>query len=807
MLWVKVINGAPLQIRVTEADRSCVYTVEEREHGAWLDLFRAVAADFGTRMPRNREAFETPPDDNRIEPLLTRNIDPRIRDGYGDPAVLRTEDGYRLVVTSNDAPDAFPILRSRDLRDWMLAGFVFPRGQAPAWAITGEGVADFWAPELHRVGGGYLLCFTARNHERELCIGLARADSPDGPFAADAATQVRPVRLVELPIGAGEDRLLGSLHLERALSDGKAEYEPGLLARAHRGILYVDEVNLLHDHLVDLLLDAAAMGRATVERDGISVAHAARFVLVGTMNPEEGELRPQLLDRFGLTVEVSAPRDPAVRVEVVRRRMAFDADPASFVAAYAEAEAELTSRIERARKRIGDVELGEAALLKIAEVCAAFDVDGMRADLVTARAAIAHAAWQDRTSVTRDDIRVAARFALPHRRRRNPFDAPGLDEDLLDRLLDDGPDPDPDPDPDPAERSPGTDERSESNPSPTSATEQVDGSADAGDRSAAAGDRSADAGDLSAGAGDRSAGAGDGSAGAGDRSAGTVTSAGEPYRPRLVAVPGLGTGAQGRRSRAITSSGHRVAVRTLNPDGGPDGAEDRGSIDLVETIRAAARHQGSRPRRGARITLRAEDLRVAVREGQESNLILFCVDASGSMAARARMQQVKTAVLSLLLDAYRRRDKVGLVTFRADSGVLVLPPTSSVEVAAARLEELPAGGRTPLAEGLLTAVETVRVEALRDPDRRPLLVLVTDGRATSGADAVARSRSLARQIAGTGLAALVVDCESGRFRLGLARDLAGDLGAEYLPLGEVSATGLVDAVQQHAVISRSGGAA
>ncbi|MBA2921245.1 family 43 glycosylhydrolase [Sphingomonas sp. MAH-20] len=185
MLWVKVINGAPLQIRVTEADRSCVYTVEEREHGAWLDLFRAIAVDFGTRRPRGREAFETPPADNRIEPLLTRNIDPRIRDGYGDPAVLRTEDGYRLVVTSNDAPDAFPILRSRDLRDWELAGFVFPRGQAPAWAITGEGVADFWAPELHRVGSGYLLCFTARNHKRELCIGLARADSPGGPFTAD----------------------------------------------------------------------------------------------------------------------------------------------------------------------------------------------------------------------------------------------------------------------------------------------------------------------------------------------------------------------------------------------------------------------------------------------------------------------------------------------------------------------------------------------------------------------------------------------------------------------------------------------
>src|SRR3954447_18050001 len=206
--------------------------------------------------------------------------------------------------------------------------------------------------------------------------------SPDGPFEADAATETRPVRLVELPVGATEDRVLGSLHLERALSEGRAEYEPGLLAKAHRGILYVDEVNLLHDPLVDLLLDAAAMGRSTVERDGVSVEHAARFVLVGTMNPEEGELRPQLLDRFGLTVEVAAPRDPVARVEVVRRRLAFDRDPEAFAAADGDAELGLTARIEAARARVASVELSEAVLLQIAEVCAAFDVDGMRADSV-----------------------------------------------------------------------------------------------------------------------------------------------------------------------------------------------------------------------------------------------------------------------------------------------------------------------------------------------------------------------------------------------------------------------------------------
>ena len=212
--------------------------------------------------------------------------------------------------------------------------------------------------------------------------------SPDGPFPPDAPVETRPVRLVELPVGATEDRVLGSLDLERALAEGVTAYEPGLLARAHRGILYVDEVNLLHDHLVDVLLDAAATGRATVERDGVSVTHAAGFVLVGTMNPEEGELRPQLLDRFGLSVEVAAPREPWARVEVVRRRLAFDADPEAFTARFAAAERELTRRIRLARELLPEVELGDAALFKIAEVCAAFEVDGLRADLVTARAAM-----------------------------------------------------------------------------------------------------------------------------------------------------------------------------------------------------------------------------------------------------------------------------------------------------------------------------------------------------------------------------------------------------------------------------------
>ncbi len=601
--------------------------------------------------------------------------------------------------------------------------------------------------------------------------------SPDGPFDADAATETRPVRLVELPVGATEDRVLGSLHLERALSEGRTEYEPGLLARAHRGILYVDEVNLLHDHLVDLLLDAAAMGRSTVERDGVSVEHAARFVLVGTMNPEEGELRPQLLDRFGLTVQVAAPREPALRVQVVRRRMAYDNDPEAFAAEYAEPEKLLTERILAAQSLVGHVRLTDEALLKIAEVCAAFEVDGMRADIVTARAAAAHAAWNDRDLVTREDIRAAARLALPHRRRRNPFDAPGLDEDLLDQIL--GEDDQPDP-PEPTDPSPAEDDGE-------GPDEQPDGESDQ-ETDQQVGDQQADDASYESSAQDTNSY----DAPPGPQQTGTdattTVGTGEPYRTKLFTVRGTGSGAAGKRSRAITEWGRRVGAHRPTSSGG--------SIDLTETLLAAAPHQHRRGRRGGPMQFRGDDLRVATREGHEANLILFCVDASGSMAARKRMEQVKTAILSLLLDAYQRRDKVGLVTFRTDRAELVLPPTHSVEIAATRLADLPAGGRTPLGEGLLESARVLEVERVRDPRRRPLLVLVTDGRATSGPDAVHRSRLAADHLARRGIAALVVDCESGSFRLGLASELARHLHAEHVPVTEVSATALTGAVHE-----------
>jgi Mg-chelatase subunit ChlI len=252
--------------------------------------------------------------------------------------------------------------------------------------------------------------------------------------------------LVNLPLGATEDRVVGSIDVETVLTTGHARFNPGLLSAADGGILYVDEINLLPDHLVDSVLDAAATGRVVVERDGISHSATSRFVLVGTMNPEEGELRPQLLDRFGLAIDVVASKDPSIRAEIVSRRLDFDANPANFVARFADADAALKARIERARTLLDDVALTPTILGQIATVCAAFDVDGMRADIVIARTARAHAAWrvaEDESAqpgtpieITQEDIRVAAEMALPHRRRRDPFDEPGLDQDQLDDALD-----------------------------------------------------------------------------------------------------------------------------------------------------------------------------------------------------------------------------------------------------------------------------------------------------------------------------------------------------------------------------------
>ncbi len=565
---------------------------------------------------------------------------------------------------------------------------------------------------------------------------------------ADILSSIDDARLVELPIGATEDRVIGSLDLQKVLRDGEHAFSPGLLSRAHRGVLYVDEVNLLHDHLVDVLLDAAAMGRVHVERDGVSHSYESRFVLIGTMNPEEGELRPQLLDRFGLTVDVRASREVAVRTEVIRARLAYEADPAGFAARFADADADVARRIAAARTRVAGVVLGDDELGRIAALCAAFDVDGMRADLVVARTAVAHAAWRGADHVAAEDIRVAAEFALPHRRRRDPFDDPGLDPGALDEILGDqdtGPDPEPDPDPDSDPPGGGT---------PPPAESETSG---------------------------QSAGSPSSSPAPAQQSAAPTPT----FQTRALRVPGVGEGAPGRRSVARNRSG---AVVGVSPGDSGDG------LHLFATMLATA----GRSRQSGRLRPDVDDIRLAVRQGREGNLVIFVVDASGSMAARDRMSAVSGAALSLLRDAYQRRDKVAVITFRADQAQLLLPPTTSAHIAGRRLARFDTGGRTPLAQGLLAAADLGRREKVRDRTRRPLVVVLTDGRATGGPDPLGRSRIAAARLVAEGASAVVVDCETSYIRLGLAGVLADALGAPVLRLEQLRAEALTAVVRSAA---------
>lgn len=575
--------------------------------------------------------------------------------------------------------------------------------------------------------------------------GTAKSTAVRGLAALLAtATGSAEPGLVEMPLGATEDRVIGSLDLQRVLRDGEHAFSPGLLARAHGGVLYVDEVNLLHDHLVDVLLDAAAMGRVHIERDGISHSHEARFVLIGTMNPEEGELRPQLLDRFGLTVDVHASRDVEVRVQVIRQRMAYEADPDAFAELYAGADAELARRIAAARALVDEVVLPDNELRRIASVCAAFDVDGMRADLVVARTATAHAAWRGATCVEEQDIRVAAELALPHRRRRDPFDDPGIDRDQLDEALAQaGNDAEPDPDPPGGGRPADAEHDVENHDSPSAADVER------------------------------------------PRQPKPSAPPSKTFRTRALTVPGVGEGAPGRRSRARNATGSVIAAA----DGNDTSAGAHG-LHLFATLLSAAEHGGAGPLRPG-----PGDVRRAIREGREGNLVIFVVDASGSMAARDRMAAVGGATLSLLRDAYQRRDKVAVITFREHGARVLLPPTSSAHIAGRRLARFDTGGKTPLAEGLLTARELIIREKARDRGRRCLVVVLTDGRATAGRDPLGRSRAAAARLVAEGVAAVVVDCETSYVRLGLAEQLARHLGAPAVRLEHLHADSLTRAVR------------
>jgi magnesium chelatase subunit D len=566
-------------------------------------------------------------------------------------------------------------------------------------------------------------------------------DCPHCGAASDAPIVDVAVPFVDLPLGATEDRVLGTLDFERALREGRRAFQPGLLAGAHRGVLYIDEVNLLADHLVDVLLDAAALGVNTVQREGVAVIHPARFILIGTMNPEEGDLRPQLLDRFGLVVDVAGTRVPEERAEVVRRRIAFEADPTGFAAGWTAGQGEMRERIIAARKRLEAVKVSDGILTLMTRLCCELEVDGLRADIGLYKTAQTLTAWEGRGEVQADDVRQAAALVLPHRSRRKPFEKPARERARLDEFFaKDGEN---------GEEPRGKQEREH---------EQAQGEEQASHAPRPEGDPQ-------------------------------VFEAEAPQAVRRIeAAPdrALNANERGRRN-PVPARGHGRYVRAF-PDAAP--------IDLAldATLRAAAR-RGARLENG-RLEIDRSDLHRKERAGKTGTLILFVVDASGSMGARRRMEAIKGAVLSLLRDAYELRDQVGVIAFRGLEAEVLLGQCARVDLAEQVLRVLPTGGRTPLAHALVLARETVSEARRSSPGLHALLVVLSDGKAnvslpgTEG-DPGAQALEAAADLAKDRVAALVLDSDAGFVRLGRARELAEALGAECLPLEGLSAEEIV----------------
>ncbi|MCA1575920.1 MAG: magnesium chelatase ATPase subunit I [Acidobacteria bacterium] len=492
-----------------------------------------------------------------------------------------------------------------------------------------------------------------------------------------------PVPVVELPLGATEDRVCGTIDIERALTSGRKVFDPGLLARANRGFLYIDEVNLLEDHLVDLLLDVAATGRNRVEREGISVEHPASFVLIGSGNPEEGDLRPQLLDRFGLHTEVVTENYLKNRVDIVERRDAYDHHRNAFCESFAPEQQQLAKRIARARTNLRKVSVSRAVLEKIAQLCADLKVDGHRGELTIMRAARALAAFEGRRSVNDDDVRRVAAMSLRHRLRRDALDETATSEQIgeaVDEVL-------------PRSGTPKSDDQEATdnrdpvmnppNPAPSRSR----------------------------------------NGGAPNKKEGPSPPAVDTKKRESRLEEQLQPKDRTRKSKTKTrrSAGAKAAMQQLRGryTRSVMFKKEGARIAVDATLRAMA--QAHTPL--TRVT--SDALRYKLLKDKQGTLFIFAIDASGSMAAN-RIARAKSTILKLLRKSYVNRDSVAIVSFHGMSANLDLPPSRSILRARRVLDSLRMGGSTPLGAGLVTTINLIKL--VGDKFGETVVLLFTDGR-------------------------------------------------------------------------------
>jgi magnesium chelatase subunit D len=612
--------------------------------------------------------------------------------------------------------------------DHSVGGILIRGDKGTAKSTAARALAEVM-PQLMTVAGCKFNCQPER--PTNLC---------DVCNTASAVASKHSVPFVNLPLGATEDRVIGSLDFERALKEGKKVFQPGILASANRGVLYIDEVNLLPDHLVDLLLDVAATGVNHIEREGLSFSHPARIALIGTMNPEEGDLRPQLLDRFGMMVEVKAPSDSPTRVEVVKRRIAFDQDSDSYRASWREQGRQLTETIDSAQKLLAQVVLSESHLSLISDICCQMSVTSLRADIVMNKVARALAALDQRTRVNVGDIKEAAQLVLPHRMRQKPTDRVGHDEERLDAICNDA-----------------LRQDSDQLSAPEQFTET--------DCDAQTNSVTSDQKRLS-----------------------ESSQASEQIFGAKPALQGLKI--EMKSQLAAQHSGKRTTVLDA-----PKGQYVRAvpnpqpsQLAVSETLRHSVL------RNGGTLAVSSLDLHEKIRSSKNGSLIIFVVDSSGSMAALRQMELVKGAAISLLADVYRRRDKVAVISFRGQDAELLVPPTQNVQLVQDRLADLATGGRTPLTAALQMVTELVDGCTGAQP-AEPLVIVLCDGKANVSiardADPLLESLEAANQLAERGVASIVIDTESGYTRFGRAQTLANALAADCIRLDQISVETLI----------------
>lgn len=567
---------------------------------------------------------------------------------------------------------------------------------------------------------------------------------------------------VEIPISITEDRLFGSIDAEEAIRSGHKKLLPGLIDEADKGIIYIDDVNLLRDDLLSAVLNIREAGGYRLERDGLSEQRDTAFTVLAVMNPESGTLSSSSLDRFGLFAQAAPSYDDETRLEIIRRVLDFEKNGIAFRAKWQEETDALKKKIKDARAALSKVEVSAAMIQLAAVYTLKAHVAGHRADIYLIEAARAEAALEGRKYVLPKDLEKAAEFVLPHRMRKAEEQQGQPSEEMPQEQ----PEEDNKPQQEEEQQTPQDNEFShppEAQP-PQINTEDADDSSH---------EQNQDNAQMSNPRGQSRERIDDA-----DLHVNLPPMWIEPLKDRK---PKKGSG---KRSLTMTDLMQGRYVRAEIPKA------KTSDIAFDATLRAAAPYQKARPSNGCAVVIRKDDLRSKVREKRTGNIFLFVVDASGSMGARERMKTVKGVIFKILLDAYQKRDRVGMVAFRKNQAEVLLPVTRSVDFAQKKLATMPTGGKTPLAKGLLKAEDVLDMLYRQDANQDPVMILITDGRATSslnkGTNPVTDALEEAKRIGRRNIPVAVIDTESGFIKLGLAKKLAKAMGASYFQVDKIS---------------------